>query len=213
MKEKKKTQRTTGHSVSPLPGKITEQILLKALLRHVENEDEVTGGNQHVFTKGKSFLTNLVAFYDGVTVSADKGRATDAIYLDLCKAFDTVPHNILVTNWGKNGWTTHQIRNWLYGHTQRVAVNSSMSKWRPVMSAIPQGLVLGLVLFNIFVGNMDSGIKCTLSRFAENSKLSGSVDTLEGRDTIQRDLNRLEGWVHANLMKFNKANCKALHLG
>ena len=81
------------------------------------------------------------------------------------------------------------------------------------MSAIPQGLVLGLVLFNIFVGNMDSGIKCTLSRFAENSKLSGSVDTLEGRDTIQRDLNRLEGWVHANLMKFNKANCKALHLG
>ena len=117
MKEKKKTQRTTGHSVSPLPGKIMEQILLKALLRHVENEDEVTGGNQHVFTKGKSFLTNLVAFYDGVTVSADKGRATDAIYLDLCKAFDTVPHNILVTNWGKNGFDhslDKELAGWSY---------------------------------------------------------------------------------------------------
>ncbi|PKU44508.1 rna-directed dna polymerase from mobile element jockey-like [Limosa lapponica baueri] len=168
------------------------------------------------FVKIRLDYEDFQSFCEKYVALIDKGRAADVLYLELGKVFDTVPHDILVSKLerhGSDGWTTQWIKNWLGGCTQRVAVNGSMCKWKPVMSGIPQGLVLGTVLFNIFVRDMDSGIECTLSKFPNDTELCGAVSMLEGRDPIQRDLDRLERWASANLMRFNQAECKVLHLG
>lgn len=133
-------------------------------------------------------------------------RTTDIIYLDLCKAFDSVLSDILASKWKDMDLMDEplggkELAGWL--------CSKSCTQWRNVQVEISyewysSGVSIGLALFNIFVGDLDSEIECAVSKFVENAKLYGAVSTMEGG---------LKTWAYVNIMKFNEAKSKVLHLG
>ena len=195
--------------------KVFESIMRDAMVQHLESNDLITGA-QHGFRKGGSCLSNLLQFLDEVTRSIDEDECVDVIFLDFAKAFDKVPHGRLMEKLDKHGiggkvWDW--IREWLRDRCQSVLVNGHRSSWRAVTSGVPQGSVLGPILFLVFINDLELDITNQVFKFADDTKLLGKVDSIQGRDRLQEDLNQLLQWSHRWQMSFNILKCKVMHLG
>jgi ribonucleases P/MRP protein subunit RPP40 len=195
--------------------KLFESILRDILVDHLE-KNALLADSQHGFRRGRSCLSNVLVFLDKITRWVDEGNAVDAVYLDFAKAFDKVPHQRLLRklrNHGVTGKLLRWISNWLTGRRQRVAIQGSLSDWKPVTSGVPQGSVLGPVLFLVYINDLDSDILNELLKFADDSKLYGRANDSSDHSSIQNDLNKLGRWAVKWQMTFNVEKCKVIHFG
>jgi len=161
-------------------------------------------------------LTNLLEFLEDVTLNIDEGRPVDVIYLDFSKAFDKVPYQRLfrkLYSHGIGGKITQWIQNWLTGRRQKVGVNKTYSDWENVISGVPQGSVLGPLLFLIYINDLDEGIDSKLVKFADDTKLGRGVATEQEIEMLRKDLQRIYQWSVDWQMLFNTDKCTVLHMG
>jgi hypothetical protein len=173
---------------------------------------------QHGFVKGRSCETNLVEFFDYISQLLDSGICADAIFLDFAKAFDKVPHKRLmekVKALGIRGEVATWIENWLSGRKQCVVLEGQASGWKAVVSGLPQGSVLGPVLFLIFIRDLDRVLpeSIRLRKFADDSKVANKIEDDNDALLLQDALEQLQSWADRWGMQFNHKKCKVMHFG
>ena len=195
--------------------KILESIIKDYILEFLD-ENDLIRDTQHGFRRGRSCLTNLLEFFNVATESFDKGKQLDISYLDFSKAFDKVPHKRLCLQLkchGINGKTLGWIEAWLKGRQQRVLLNGTKSEWKNVRSGVPQGSVLGPLLFLLFINSIENGVDSKVLKFADDLKVLRVIEEKHDQDIFQSDLDKLVDWSETWQMKFNFSKCKIMHIG
>ncbi|KAF2366666.1 Reverse transcriptase domain [Trinorchestia longiramus] len=159
-------------SLTSVIRKTIERLLKVRITKHLDDQNLIND-TQHGFREKRCCLTNLLDFFREVNRIHDRTEAVDLVYLDFQKAFDKVPYERLVAKveaHGIRGNYSQWIRNWLTGRTQRVVIHDETSDSALVTSGVPQGSVLGPLLF-IYINNLDVGIISKINKFADDTKL------------------------------------------
>ena len=202
-------------SLTSIICKIIEKLIVEDIINHIKT-NKMNCQEQHGFTANKSTVTNLLEALNVITEAQMHGLPVDLLFLDYQKAFDTVPHQRLIRqieSFGIEGLALKWIKDFLSNRRQRVRVNDSISSWKPVISGIPQGSILGPILFTLYVNDIPSQLQSIISMYADDTKLFSTLLSGDAVNTLIIDLKTLEEWSEKFQMRFHPDKCHVMHIG
>ena len=197
-------------SLTAVPCKVMETIVLDIMMNHLIKNNLITS-EQHGFVQRKSCETNLLEALDIVTDAASHGFSTIMVFLDFAKAFDKVSHKALISKleaYGFSGLLLQWLKEFLSDRKQRVVLGQASSSWSTVTSGVPQGSVLGPLLFTLFINDMPKHLHHPCKLFADDTKLIAIIKNTQDIVLLQEDIDRLSAWNTTWDMKFNHQKCK-----
>ena len=201
-------------SLTSIICKTLEHIVCSNIMNHLEKHDILTD-RQHAFRRSRSCVTQLGHVVNDWAMAMDNGLQTDAFVLDFAKAFDSVPHERLkakLNSYGICDKTLNWIDGFLCKRYQRVVVNGTKSNWTRVSSGVPQGTVLGPILFNLFINDITEGVSSDIRLFADDCICYRTIRTPEDCKILQRDISHLASWAKKWYMDFAHSKCKMMRI-
>ena len=198
-------------SLTSIPCKILERLIKKAILTHLQR-NELISDSQHSFLPGRSCTTNLLLYMDSLTQARDDGLISDTIFFDFAKAFDKVPHKPLLHKlqaYGVCGELLQWINSFLTDRSFCVKVDQTLSSPAPVYSGVPQGSVLGPLLFLVYINDLTDVISSRSLLYADDLKIWTSDDP----NALQGDIINVKNWSISWNLPINDAKCAHMSLG
>ena len=193
--------------------KTFERVIKDELLTRTQSRLDA---RQHGFLANKSCTTNMVNFCDSLALSLNENLRTDVIYFDFSKAFDCVNHDILLSKlkykFGIDGRLLKFLIAYLSEREQCVVINNCKSSYLPVKSGVPQGSILGPILFVLFINDLPEGLSegTDLALYGDDTKIWRTISSESDHVILQNDINYLLSWADENKMKFHPKKCKVL---
>ncbi|MEW8547660.1 MAG: reverse transcriptase family protein [Candidatus Thiodiazotropha sp.] len=196
--------------------KSMEHIIYSQIMKHLDTHN-ILVDFQHGFRANHSCETQLLNTVEDLSRRLDKRKTTDLLILDFSKAFDTVPHRRLLhklQHYGVTGKNNKWIESWLCHRQQRVVLDGSASTDSPVLSGVPQGTVLGPLLFLLYVNDIGANVsfQTTIKLFADDCLLYRTIESAADEIQLQQDLTTMVEWSNTWLMRFNAAKCHLLRI-
>jgi hypothetical protein len=190
--------------------KLLEHVIHSQIMAHFERNN-ILSDAQHSFRKRRSTESQLILTLQDLTQALDDGEQIDAILLDFSKAFDVVPHERLAAklhHYGVRGNILSWIRSFLSHRTQQVLVECCVSESSPVTSGVPQGLVLGPLLFLAYINDLPEHVTSSSRLLADDSLLYRKIRSPADARVLQEDLDKLQQWEKDWMMTFNASKCE-----
>lgn len=197
-------------SLTSIPCKVLERLIKKAVLYHLESNG-LLSRSQHGFRSNHSCITNMLIFMDSLTDAYDEGRISEAIFFDFAKAFDKVPHKPLLDKlyaYGIQGDLHAWITSFLTDRTFRVKVGQTLSTEGYAKSGVPQGSVLGPLLFLIYVNDLPDQVSSNILLYADDLKIWNADPR-----SLQNDINRIKDWSEVWGLPINDDKCGHMSFG